>query len=129
MLQPHAIRCAGLRSAADVISRNEGERNMLRSAICTTFLLAGAALYPAAAEAHDSWISKGGYRNAAGEWCCGENDCESPERIASTGRGWVVNGTEFVPYDEAVPSPDGKLWICRRTDKTRRCVFGPPPNS
>jgi hypothetical protein len=102
---------------------------MLRSAVWTAFLLAGAALNAPAAEAHDSWISKGGYRNAAGEWCCGESDCESPERIASTGRGWVVNGTEFVPYDEAAPSPDGKLWICRRMDKTRRCVFGPPPNS
>ena len=66
---------------------------------------------------------------AAGEWCCGENDCESPEQIASTGLGWVVNGGEFVPFNEATPSPDGKLWICRRADKTRRCVFGPPPNS
>ena len=25
--------------------------------------------------AHDSWISRGGQRNAAGEWCCGEGDC------------------------------------------------------
>ena len=25
--------------------------------------------------AHDSWISRGGLRNAAGEWCCGEGDC------------------------------------------------------
>ncbi len=81
------------------------------------------------ADAHDSWINKGGYRNAAGEWCCGEYDCESPEQIASTGLGWVVNGVEFVPYSEATPSPDGKVWICRRADKTRRCVFGPPPNS
>jgi len=40
-----------------------------------------------------------------------------------------VDGGEFVPYDEATPSPDGKLWICRRPDKTRRCVFGPPPGS
>ena len=25
--------------------------------------------------AHDSWISRGALRNAAGEWCCGEGDC------------------------------------------------------
>lgn len=81
------------------------------------------------AYAHDSWISKGGYRNSIGEWCCGDNDCEAPGQISTNGRGWLINGGEFVPYDEATPSPDGKLWICRRPDKTRRCVFGPPPNS
>ena len=78
---------------------------------------------------HDSWINKGGYRNTIGEWCCGDNDCESPERIATNGLGWVVNGGEFIPYNEATPSPDGKVWICRRPDKTRRCVFGPPPGT
>jgi hypothetical protein len=102
---------------------------MLRNAVRITLLCAGFALLASVAGAHDSWINKGGYRNAAGEWCCGENDCESPEQIASTGLGWVVNGIEFVPFNEATPSPDGKLWICRRPDKTRRCVFGPPPNS
>ncbi len=62
---------------------------------------------------HDSWTNKGAYRNAAGEWCCGENDRESPEQMASTGLGWVINGVEFVPFNEASPSPDGKVWICR----------------
>jgi len=46
-----------------------------------------------------------------------------------TGKGWVVGGTEFVPFEEATPSPDGKVWICRRPDHTRRCVFAPPPGS
>jgi hypothetical protein len=79
--------------------------------------------------AHDSWISRGAYRNPVGEWCCGDNDCESPDRVAVTGKGWVVRDTEFVPFEEASPSPDGKVWICRRPDRTRRCVFGPPPGS
>src|ERR1051326_8724185 len=26
-------------------------------------------------DAHDSWISRGGHRNGAGEWCCGGADC------------------------------------------------------
>ena len=72
---------------------------------------------------------RGAYRNPAGEWCCGDNDCESPDRVAVTGKGWVVRDTEFVPFEEAMPSPDGKVWICRRPDRTRRCVFGPPPGS
>ena len=79
--------------------------------------------------AHESWINRGGYRNSAGEWCCGDNDCESPGQIAVTGKGWVIGGKEFVPFEEATPSPDGKNWICRRPDHTRRCVFGPPPGS
>jgi len=62
--------------------------------------------------AHESWINRGGYRNSAGEWCCGDNDCESPGQIAVTGKGWVIGGKEFVPFDEATPSPDGKIWIC-----------------
>lgn len=36
--------------------------------------------------AHESWINRGGYRNSAGEWCCGDNDCESPGQIAVTGK-------------------------------------------
>lgn len=102
---------------------------MLRNASRIPLLFAVLALSGQTALAHDSWINKGGFRNAAGEWCCGENDCEAPDQIASTGLGWVVNGIEFVPFSEATPSPDGKVWICRRADKTRRCVFGPPPNS
>jgi hypothetical protein len=79
--------------------------------------------------AHDSWISKGGYKNAVGEWCCGDNDCKLAERVSTNGSGWIIEGGEFIPYNEATPSPDGKVWICRRPDKTRRCVFGPPPGS
>lgn len=89
----------------------------------------GLALCASSAAAHDSWISRGQFKNAVGEWCCGDNDCNAPERISSNGSGWIVDGTEFVPYNEATPSPDGKLWICRRPDKTCRCVFGPPPGS
>jgi hypothetical protein len=102
---------------------------MFRKVLPTVIAFATLAASALVAVAHDSWISKGGYRNAAGEWCCGTLDCSSPERIATTGSGWVINGNEFVPYDEAVPSLDGKVWICRRPNGTRRCVFGPPPNS
>jgi hypothetical protein len=91
--------------------------------------IAALTICDSPAFSHDSWISKGGYRNSIGEWCCGDNDCEAPERIATNGLGWVVNGGEFIPYNEATPSPDGKVWICRRPDKTRRCVFGPPPGT
>jgi hypothetical protein len=87
------------------------EAEMPANIVRTIIFYAAISVGVSAAHAHDSWINKGGYRNAAGEWCCGENDCDSPEQIASTGQGWVVNGVEFVPYNEASPSPDGGLWI------------------
>src|SRR6266700_1047737 len=117
------------RNTLEVRFSIQGVPTVFRRAAWATIVILGVTAIPLVGHAHDSWINKGAYRNAAGEWCCGENDCESPEQIASTGLGWVINGVEFVPFNEASPSPDGKLWICRRPDKTRRCVFGPPPNS
>ena len=77
---------------------------------------------------HDSWISKGLLKNNMGEYCCGDYDCKTYEKAASSPKGWVVDGEE-VPYDEALPMapPDGQLTICRRPDGTRRCVFGLKP--
>ena len=79
--------------------------------------------------AHDSWISKGGYRNAAGEWCCGEGDCfvVPGEQIQMTGDSYILFGAERIPFTEAQPSPDGAFWRCKRPDGTRRCFFAPPP--
>jgi hypothetical protein len=93
--------------------------------------------------AHDSWISRGGHRNAAGEWCCGEGDCFiiPPERITRSRDGsymiWsgpaasfsLDSVVEIIPEQEAQPSPDGAYWRCKRPDGTRRCFFAPPPNT
>ena len=74
--------------------------------------------------AHDSWISRGGHRNAAGEWCCGEGDCAmmDPKSVTLTSSGYALSGwgtiegnghrefyDERVPEPEAQPSPDGGL--------------------
>jgi hypothetical protein len=79
--------------------------------------------------AHDSWISRGALRNAAGEWCCGEGDCfVIPGRQVSVApTGYRLPGGEVVPYSEAQPSPDGEFWRCKRPDGSRRCFFAPPP--
>jgi hypothetical protein len=81
-----------------------------------------------AAQAHDSWIMRGGHRNAAGEWCCGEGDCfEIPaEHVTTTGDGYLLFGSERVPQAEAQPSPGG-YWRCKRPDGSRRCFFAPSP--
>jgi hypothetical protein len=80
--------------------------------------------------AHDTWISRGGLKNTAGEWCCGAYDCKSYQQISSIPQGWVI-GAELVPFDEAmpVPPPDGQLTICSRPDGSRRCVFGLKPSN
>lgn len=113
-------------------------RHFARLLVLIPVLLVGTL-----AVAHDSWISRGGHRNAAGEWCCGEGDCfaippGSVEytlgQLASTDGthvvwGYKLFGVEFVPETEAMPSPDGQFWRCKRPDGTRRCFFAPPPNT
>lgn len=41
-----------------------------------------------------------------------------------------IKGTydETVPFSEAMPSPDGEYWRCKRPDGSRRCFFAPPPS-
>jgi hypothetical protein len=83
------------------------------------------------AAAHDSWISRGGLRNGAGEWCCGEGDCfvVPADQVRMGAAGYHLFGAETVPFSEAQPSPDGAFWRCKRPDGSRRCFFAPPPGS
>ena len=100
---------------------------------CLRLLLVFLALLLMAGDiaAHDSWISRGGHRNGAGEWCCGEGDCfvVPGEQVRLEGTGYRLFGLETVPFSEAQPSPDGAFWRCKRPDGTRRCFFAPPPGS
>lgn len=89
---------------------------MLRQTLLRSLFVSGPLLLSVtAAAAHDNWVSKGGFKNGAGEWCCGAYDCKSYEKTASTPVGWMI-GAELVPFDEAMPvaPPDGQLTVCRR---------------
>jgi hypothetical protein len=123
-------------------------RNFVRSLLVLVLSLLGSA-----ALAHDVWISRGSYRNPAGEWCCGAEDCGvvPPGAVkAGTGgyslRGSVTYGeavtgnaadgpthqepvNEVVPCSQSLPSPDGAYWRCKRPDGTPRCFFAPLPGS
>jgi len=104
-------------------------RYSTRSLLLLLILLALLASFLAElALAHDSWISRGGHRNAAGEWCCGEGDCfvVPGEKVSITAEGYRLFGAETVPFSEAQPSPDGAYWRCKRMDGSRRCFFAPP---
>ena len=65
---------------------------MFRSLIRLALAFVTFALVIPDTLAHDSWISRGGHRNAAGEWCCGDGDCfvVPKERIMMTGEGYVI---------------------------------------
>lgn len=91
-------------------------------------LTIAALLLALPASAHDSWISRGALRNAAGEWCCGEGDCSvvKATHIARPIEGYKLETGEFVTEREAQPSPDGQFWRCKRPDGSRRCFFAPP---
>jgi hypothetical protein len=95
-------------------------------------VFASFLLIAADTTAHDSWISRGGLRNGAGEWCCGEGDCFTVpgETISILPAGYLLREmNEVVPFNEAQPSPDGAFWRCKRPDGSRRCFFAPPPNT
>ena len=87
------------------------------------------SIWAPAAIAHESWISKGGYRGPSNnEWCCGAEDCfiVPKAQVKPNGIGYVLTGLkETVPYSEALPSEDGKYWRCQRPNGTRRCFFAP----
>lgn len=108
--------------------------------------VAVAVWFAPKALAHESWISHGALKNAAGQWCCGVGDCGVLDDGAVTmvRGGYRVDGFvtiageseagnvrdevhEFVPFKEAQPSPDGKFWRCKNAkDGSRRCFFAPP---
>ena len=94
-----------------------------------TGLAAMAMLSLQLAYAHGpaEWIQRGGYKNAAGELCCGERDCIelSTGDVTRTPAGYfVVSTKEIVPFSEATPSPDGRYWRCQ-WGGSRKCFFAP----
>jgi hypothetical protein len=123
-------------------------RTLLRSLL--TLVL---SLISFSALAHDIWINRGAYRNPAGEWCCGAEDCGvvSPDAVKAMKGGYSLRGdvtygvgvtgnaadgpthhenvNEVVPYSQSLPSPDGSYWRCKRPDGSPRCFFAPPPGS
>jgi hypothetical protein len=127
-------------------ARQAAERPAARLALFRVLILAAAlAALPAIADgpgpsmfdppathSHPpgaDWIMRGGLRNAAGEWCCGEGDCFMipAEQVEERQGGYLLLGAELVPFAEAMPSRDGSFWRCKRPDGSRRCFFAPPP--
>lgn len=125
---------------------------MPRTLTRSLFVLA-VSVASSAALAHDTWINRSSYKNPAGEWCCGAEDCGvvSPSAVKTGSGGYSLRGpvtygeavtgnatdgptyqenvNEVVPYSQSLPSPDGAYWRCKRPDGTSRCFFAPPPGS
>jgi hypothetical protein len=94
-----------------------------------------AACATGTARAHDEaqWIMDQRLRSQTGEWCCGQGDCNPVEKsgfkVTANGYQLMANG-ETIPFGETMPlSVDGRLWVCRRPNGSRRCVFDRPPGS
>lgn len=91
------------------------------------------AVLPVEVLSHDlaNWINQGGYKNAAGQYCCGENDCKelAHSDVQITPSGYLILSlNEVVPFSEAQPSPDGYYWRCAwgMPRPVRKCFFAPP---
>ena len=99
------------------------------TAAIVAFFLVLSALQPARGHGEAEWIQRGAYKNAAGEFCCGEHDCTeiSSDGIEVWPNGYWIKGLqEFVPNAEAQPSLDGHYWRCAWGGQ-RKCFFFPPP--
>ena len=125
---------------------------MLRILVRSLFVIVPALCLTTSALAHDLWISRGTYKNPAGEWCCGANDCGvvSASAVKPIVGGYSLRGdvtygvgvtgnaqdgpthsepiNEIVPYSQSLPSPDGAYWRCKRPDGSPRCFFAPKPD-
>jgi hypothetical protein len=100
---------------------------ILALSLAPALFAAQSLFFDSAALAHDSWISRGGLRNTAGEWCCGDGDCPALNYTPRvTASGYQLQNGEVVPFSEAQPSPDGSFVRCHRPDGSRRCFFAPP---
>ena len=62
----------------------------------------------ALAVAHESWINRGGYRNSAGEWLCGETERETPGQIAAGNAKRVV-----ARPDKSQQDSTSHFWLVR----------------
>ena len=80
--------------------------------------LVTATLSLAYAHGSGEWIQRGGYRNAAGELCCGERDCAPYPHRGSTGElayEVQIKGKWYkIDRDSVVGefSPDGQVHVC-----------------
>src|SRR5712691_4349761 len=97
-------------------SRRLGRRKPVTGQVISLALAAFAAIAMfSLARAHGpaEWINIGGYKNGAGELCCGERDCFelADGDVTITAVGYFVHSLEeSVPFSEAQPSPDGRYW-------------------
>jgi hypothetical protein len=100
-----------------------GVTRLTHAALAMTMTLSLASAHGPA-----EWIQRGGFKNAAGELCCGERDCFelTSSDVSVTAAGYFVRSTkETVPFSEALPSPDGQYWRCQ-WGGARKCFFAPP---
>ncbi len=104
-------------------------KSIILSILVSAFCI--APLAPRSALAHDAqgrpnWIAEGAYRSKEGVHCCGPTDCETLDSAEVQVRPdgiWLARFKELVPFDQATPSEDGKIWRCHNMVGDRRCFF------
>lgn len=100
---------------------------ILACVVLATLILVGSKK---AARAHDAaqWIQDQGWKNEAGELCCGARDCtllEADDVEVRRGGYWVKSMKVLVPYDKTLPSINGRFWICVWGGEVK-CFFAGP---
>jgi hypothetical protein len=124
------LLCITLAPVRAFLGGRAGPSQLLGGAIVLGGRAGPSQLLGGAAWAHGDadWINQGGFKNAAGELCCGERDCVvvHAQHVTLPEPGYRVFETgELVPERDAQPSPDGQFWRCQ-WGGVRKCFFAPP---
>jgi hypothetical protein len=86
----------------------------MRYALVVLLILMGGIAW---AHGDAKWIGDGGYKNGAGELCCGERDCHPilPQAVRMIGGEYHVTlgaATYVLTEREAQDSIDERYWVC-----------------
>jgi hypothetical protein len=81
----------------------------------------------APAAAHDIYST---WRNREGTPCCGGKDCAPypAEKVKEVSGGWQLEDGVFVPYADALPSPDNQYHRCDGPPYLKARCFAVPAN-
>src|SRR3974377_1732900 len=114
MLEKQESRSAGsaCRSLTSRLNCYSGLPGHLPEANMTRILLSSLLLFVVpsfAVLAHDVWINRGTYKNAAGEWCCGALGCGvvSPSAVKAGIGGYSLRGAVTYGKDVTGNEADG----------------------
>lgn len=99
--------------------------------VLLALILLATAVRHSKAHGDGQWIADENWKNSVGELCCGERDCRqlADDDVEVKRNGYFVRSLGVtVPHEKALPSINGKFWICVWGGEVK-CFFAGPMGS